>query len=216
MGARESTGKNESHESSIPDYYELFGVEESATADEIKKAYRRLALIHHPDRNKDDVERATKRFAAIQQAYEVLSDEQERAWYDSHKASLVPEPDAEIVFEDVRRGALPPRAGDRGLTVRHLSQFFDTTIWSGFADSEEGFFTLYRNLFSRLAQEESMVSEIEYPSFGFSTWSWTSPTTPSEAARNFYNAWLNFSTMKQFTWMEQYNAVNAPDRRIRR
>ncbi|KIJ14207.1 hypothetical protein PAXINDRAFT_79588 [Paxillus involutus ATCC 200175] len=216
MGARESTAKNESQESSIPDYYELLGVEESATADEIKRAFRRLALIHHPDKNKDDVEGATKRFAAIQQAYEVLSDEQERAWYDSHKASLAPEPDAETVFEDIRRGAPPPRAGDRGLTVRHLSQFLDATLWSGFADNEEGFFTLYRNLFSRLAQEENMISEIEYPSFGFSTWSWTSPTTPSEAARNFYTAWLNFSTMKEFMWMEQYNTADAPDRRTRR
>jgi DnaJ family protein A protein 5 len=61
-----------------------------------------------------------------------------------------------------------------------------------------------------------MISEIEYPSFGFSTWSWTSPTTPSEAARNFYTAWLNFSTMKEFMWMEQYNTVDAPDRRTRR
>ncbi|KAF9223560.1 DnaJ-domain-containing protein [Gyrodon lividus] len=216
MGGRESTARSESQDSSVPDYYELLGVEESATADEIKRAFRKLALIHHPDKNKDDIEGATKRFATIQQAYEVLSDEQERAWYDSHKASLIPEPDAATVFEDIRRGAPPPRARDRGLTVRHLSQFFDATIWSGFDDGEKGFFTMCRNLFSRLAQEENMISEIEYPSFGYSTWSWISPTTPSEATRNFYNAWLNFSTMKEFTWMEHYNTVDAPDRRIRR
>ncbi|KAF8556166.1 DnaJ-domain-containing protein [Imleria badia] len=218
MGARESaTRNNEAQDASIPDYYELLGVEESATTDEIKKAFRKLALIHHPDKNKDDIEGSTQRFALIQQAYEVvLSDEQERAWYDSHKASLAPAPDAEAVFEDIRRGAPPPRARDRGLTVRHLSRFFDASVWSGFDDGQDGFFTLYRNLFSRLAQEEGMLSDIEYPHFGSSTWSWTSPTTPSGAVKNFYSAWLNFSTLKEFTWMDHYNTLDAPDRRIRR
>lgn len=61
-----------------------------------------------------------------------------------------------------------------------------------------------------------MLSDIEYPPFGYSTWSWTSPTTPSEAVKNFYNAWLNFSTSKEFTWMDHYNTLDAPDRRIRR
>jgi DnaJ family protein A protein 5 len=76
MGAHESTGRNTESENTVPDYYELLGIEESANSDEIKKAFRRLALVHHPDKNKDDVEGATKRFAAIQQAYEVLSDDQ--------------------------------------------------------------------------------------------------------------------------------------------
>ena len=61
-----------------------------------------------------------------------------------------------------------------------------------------------------------MLSDIEYPQFGYSTWSWTSPTIPSEAVRNFYNAWLNFSTSKEFTWMDHYNIVDAPDRKVRR
>ncbi|KAG6336369.1 hypothetical protein ID866_2726 [Astraeus odoratus] len=217
MGAQESRPTNDAQQAdTVPDYYELLGVEESATADEIKKAFRKLALVHHPDKNKDDVEGATRRFAAIQQAYEVLSDEQERAWYDSHKASLVAEPDSEVIFEDIRRGAPPPRARDRGLTVRHLSQFFDATRWSGFDDSENGFFVLYRNLFSRLAQEENLIAEIDYPSFGYSTWKWLSSENPSEAARNFYYAWTNFSTMKEFAWMDHYNTIDAPDRRIRR
>lgn len=217
MGARESTGRNTESEDAVPDYYELLGVEESANGDEIKKAFRRLALVHHPDKNKDDVEGATKRFAAIQQAYEVLSDDQERAWYDSHKASLAPEPDAEAVFEDIRKGAPPPRARDRGLTVRHLARFFDTTVWSGFDDSENSFFTIYRNLFTRLAQEENLISQLEYPSFGDASWPWSTPkSTNTPAARSFYNAWLNFATLKDFVWMEQWNLAEAPDRRVRR
>ena len=64
------------------DYYEILGVSKSATADEIKKAYRRLAMKHHPDRNKDDGEAAEKKFKEAKEAYEVLKDADKRATYD--------------------------------------------------------------------------------------------------------------------------------------
>ncbi|KAG5646097.1 hypothetical protein DXG03_004336 [Asterophora parasitica] len=222
MGARESTGRGEASQapdSSVPDYYELLEVDENATADEIKRSFRRLALVHHPDKNKDDVEGATKRFATLQQAYEVLSDEQERAWYDSHKASLVPEADDETVFADVRKGAAPPRARDRGLTARHLSKFMDSTLWTGFDDDADSFFSLYRNLFERLRAEETMFSaDADFPSFGYSTWSWAAvdKNNDREAVRHFYTAWTNFATAKDFTWSEQWNLAEGPDRRVRR
>ena len=63
------------------DYYEVLGVSRSASADEIKKAYRKLAKKHHPDANPDD-ESAQKVFAEITEAYEVLSDEEKRKKYD--------------------------------------------------------------------------------------------------------------------------------------
>ncbi|OBZ72262.1 DnaJ subfamily C member 21 [Grifola frondosa] len=222
MGARESTSRNAEgaaeRSAGVPNYYELLEVEESASADEIRRSFRKLALIHHPDKNQDDVEGATQRFAALQQAYEILSDEQERAWYDSHRASLVPEPDADAVFEDIKRGAPPPRARDRGLTVRHLALFFSVTIYSGYDDGENSFFTIYGNLFSRLAHDESQFVDLPLPTFGDSTWPWV-PASKDEqdtAARTFYNYWLNFTTNKDFTWMEQWNISEAPDRRVRR
>ena len=63
------------------DYYETLGVARSASADEIKKAYRRLAKQHHPDANPDDAS-AQKKFAEITEAYEVLSDADKRKKYD--------------------------------------------------------------------------------------------------------------------------------------
>ena len=63
------------------DYYEVLGVSRTAAADEIKKAYRRLAMKHHPDRNKDDAS-AEAKFKEAKEAYDVLSNADKRATYD--------------------------------------------------------------------------------------------------------------------------------------
>lgn len=63
------------------DYYEILGVSKSATADEIKKAYRKVAMQHHPDRNEGD-KAAEEKFKEAAEAYEVLSNEDKRARYD--------------------------------------------------------------------------------------------------------------------------------------
>lgn len=65
------------------DYYALLEVSREATAAEIKKAYRRLAMKYHPDRNPGD-KAAEEKFKEIQRAYDVLSDEQKRAAYDRY------------------------------------------------------------------------------------------------------------------------------------
>jgi curved DNA-binding protein len=63
------------------DYYEILGVKKSTSADEIKKAYRKLAMRYHPDRNKGNKE-AEARFKEISEAYAVLSDQEKRKQYD--------------------------------------------------------------------------------------------------------------------------------------
>jgi curved DNA-binding protein len=64
-----------------PDYYQELGVSRGATSDEIKKAFRKLATKHHPDRNPGD-KKAEERFKAINRAHEVLSDGKKRSLYD--------------------------------------------------------------------------------------------------------------------------------------
>jgi molecular chaperone DnaJ len=63
------------------DYYEVLGIEKSASSEDIKKAYRRLAMKHHPDRNEGGKESETK-FKEINEAYEVLSDDGKRERYN--------------------------------------------------------------------------------------------------------------------------------------
>ena len=63
------------------DYYEILGVAKSASADEIKKAYRKVAMQFHPDRNPGD-KAAEEKFKEAAEAYEILSDQDKRAQYD--------------------------------------------------------------------------------------------------------------------------------------
>ncbi|XP_050304458.1 dnaJ homolog subfamily B member 6-like isoform X2 [Anthonomus grandis grandis] len=66
------------------DYYRVLEVPKTATTVEIKKAYRKLALKWHPDKNTDNVDEATKKFKEISEAYEVLSDDKKRRVYDQY------------------------------------------------------------------------------------------------------------------------------------
>src|ERR1700761_5714141 len=63
------------------DYYKTLGVERGAHADDIRKAYRRLARKHHPDLNPGD-KAAEERFKNVQEAYDILSDQKKREMYD--------------------------------------------------------------------------------------------------------------------------------------
>ena len=65
------------------DYYKILEVNKDASADDLKKAYRKLAMKYHPDRNPNDKE-AESKFKEINEAYEVLKDDQKRAAYDRY------------------------------------------------------------------------------------------------------------------------------------
>lgn len=82
------------------DYYEVLGVPKSATQDQIKKAYRELALKYHPDRNKDKA--ATEKFKEANEAYAVLSDPEKRKRYDTFGPDQF---NQQYSQEDIFRGA---------------------------------------------------------------------------------------------------------------
>ena len=66
----------------VKDYYQTLGVSKDASSEDIKKAFRRLALRYHPDRNLGNTKKAEGRFKEINEAYEVLGNEQKRRQYD--------------------------------------------------------------------------------------------------------------------------------------
>ena len=95
-------------------------MEKDANEDDLKKAYRKLALKHHPDKNRDNPEAAKEAFQVIQQAYDVLTDPQERAWYDKHRDALI-------------RGLSTEEGDIQGID---LYQYFSSSCYQGFTDDE--------------------------------------------------------------------------------
>jgi DnaJ family protein A protein 5 len=193
------------------DYYELLEVDRQATEDEIKKAYRRKALELHPDRNYGNVENATKLFAEIQSAYEVLSDPQERAWYDSHRDVL-------LRGEQGGQGAAEEFSYNIRMTtadeVLNFIMKFNSRM--EFTDSPSGFYGGLRDFFKQLAREEEIACQwedvdlAEYPEFGHKDDDYEGVVRP------FYASWNGFATRKSYSWKDVYRLSEAPDRRVRR
>jgi len=117
------------------DYYQIMGVARTATADEIKKSYRRLARKYHPDVSKE--KDAEKRFKEVQEAYEVLKDPEKRAAYDQlgsdykQGQQFRPPPDWGSGFEF--RGG--PRQGRARAGAPHTEEFEDAEGFSDFFSS---------------------------------------------------------------------------------
>lgn len=89
--------------------YDVLGVPRDATEEAIKKAYKKQALVLHPDKNPGD-EDATRQFQLLQQAFEVISDPHERAWYDAHREEILRGEDVAEGDQDLVRkcsGAAP-------------------------------------------------------------------------------------------------------------
>ena len=81
-------------------YYQILGVSQDASAEDIKRAFRQLAMCYHPDRNPENTEEAGEKFKEINEAYEVLGDEHKRWQYD-RLTSLSSYPRRTIPVEDI-------------------------------------------------------------------------------------------------------------------
>lgn len=175
--------------------YEILGVERDASDAEIKKSYRRLALKWHPDKNTDNSEESTRVFTEIQQAYEVLIDPQERAWYDKHREQII-------------------RGGDDYVDNSiNLMKYFSASVYCGFGDDAQGFYAVYANVFEIITKEDAEFADgqdLEVPKFG------TSTSDYEEVVQPFYAHWQSYSTLKSYVWLEKYDLREAPNRRVQR
>ena len=183
-------------------HYEVLEVERNSDAATLKKQYRKLALKYHPDKNPEDPEGAKQTFQLIQQAYDVLSDPQERAWYDNHR-------------EEILRGARGEELDQDGLDI---FQYFTSSCYSGFGDDEKGFYSVYREVFNSLAAEDAEFmsgdededEEEEFPSFGLSGDEYETVVGP------FYAFWSCYSTARSFSWLDKYDTRQGENRWVKR
>ncbi|GAA0149501.1 chaperone [Lithospermum erythrorhizon] len=182
--------------------YEVLSLPVSATAEEIRSAYKRLALQRHPDKlvssgvSESD---ATAQFQELVNAYEVLSDPKERAWYDSHRSQI-----------------LYSNPGHGSGSVPDLFAYFSNTCYSGYGESGKGFYGVYGEVFDRVYENEvgfakrlGLGMPKEAPLMG-------NLDSPYSQVTAFYNYWIGFVTIMDFCWVDQYDVMSGPNRKSRR
>lgn len=112
------------------DFYKILGINKGASDDEIKKAYRKLALKYHPDKNKSPA--AEERFKEIAEAYEVLSDKKKRDIYDQHG-------------EEGLKGGIPGTGGESGNTFTYQFHGDPRATFAQFFGSSDPFGIFFGN-----------------------------------------------------------------------
>ncbi|XP_065168565.1 dnaJ homolog subfamily C member 21-like [Atheta coriaria] len=177
-------------------YYEVLNVPRDVEDADIKSAYKKLALRWHPDKNLSNPDEAKEQFQLVQQAYEVLSDRQERAWYDNHREQILHGSNKD--FED---------------NCLDVFQYFTSSCYKGFGDDDAGFYTVYRNVFEQIAKEdmEHMDNKEEFttiPMFG------SAESDYEMFVRPFYAYWMSYSTKRSYVWLDPYDIKETRERRI--
>jgi DnaJ family protein A protein 5 len=183
------------------DYFELLEVSEECTPSELKKAYRKAALRHHPDKNHDTD--TTELFRQINDAYTCLSDPSERAYYLRHRDAIL-------------RGFDPEDVSQETDTELNLWKYFSSSCFTNLSTGPKGFYTVYAFVFSTLTREEETAAatqslKVSLPQFG-------GPDSSPEDVNAFYSYWDSFSSVKLFGFADVYDehAHCGEARRVRR
>jgi DnaJ family protein A protein 5 len=207
-------------------HYEVLGVARDADAATIKKAHRRAALLHHPDKNvnKPQTERevSATEFKLVQAAYECLSDTVERRWYDEHR-------------DMVLRGGINSNgsAAEGGGDATGSSFVYDVIpfqyagCYDGYDDNDpESFYSVYEEVFSQIFQgeingyiSEGNIDVEKMINFYLSEIRLGNSTSNWNEVQAFYNGWEGFTSCLSFAWEDEYHLHDikeAPNRRIRR
>lgn len=178
--------------------YELLGVTPDADDTQLKKSYRKKALELHPDRNINNVEEATVKFANVQAAYAILTDPIEREWYDKrHATGKYDTYDANITSaSDVRQATSEQLSKLPNLEYTTITAYFQKLKH----EEQEA-------AFSQGIAMPSIV--LDSPDFGNRSENWAQ-------AKQFYDMWQTFATVKDFSWEDIYPLHNAQDRKTKR
>mmetsp|Transcript_27909 Transcript_27909/g.67907 ORF Transcript_27909/g.67907 Transcript_27909/m.67907 type:complete len:452 (+) Transcript_27909:132-1487(+) len=185
-------------------HYDVLGVPKDADDALIKKSHRKMALKWHPDKNLDNPEEAADQFRLVQQAYECLSDSQERKWYDDHR---------DAILAGWSAGGAENNGDAGAFMLFQVVPFMHPGCYSGYGDEEGSFFQVYGAVINDIVKCEVKQDEvlIELPTdFGSSDSDWS-------LVQQFYQHWESFQSALNFAWEDKYNVMeDAPSRRVRR
>jgi DnaJ family protein A protein 5 len=190
--------------------YDILGVEQEASAQEVRTAYRRMALQMHPDKNLQSSEEAAIKFRELQHAYEVLSDPPSRTSYDRQFRQ------AESVssYTTSRWAFAEPEEEE---TIE-LTRFFGAGAYSGYHEGPDGFWTVYTDVFQRIHSLEPQDVSVSRQhvwsarvdqggaNTGSTRWmpAFGNLSSPYHDVEAFYDAWKSFSSRRDFlsacTW----------------
>lgn len=184
--------------------YGVLGVPPDADADAIRRAYRARALEWHPDKNPQRLEEAQERFRIARNAYEVLSNPAERAWYDRRRD----------VHRSGGNGGDGDAFADQGPI--DLARYVDESCFCGFGSDGRGFYATYGRAFDEVEAVEDAAAEaqerwdrVPMPPFG-------GPNDEWDVVSHFYARWEAFATCRSFYWADKHQFASADCRKVRR
>jgi len=169
-------------------HYEVLDIPFDADPAQIKVAYRKLALKWHPDKNMDNLEHATEQFKLVKASYEVLSDPQDKAWYDRNRENIM----QKHQFQNFDENEL------------NLYDYFTSSCYRGFGNENLGFYAVYGNIFKQISNQDFQFSnskedEVPMPHFGIHN------SDYETVVGLFYATWQSYSTKLSFVWVEKWD-----------